>query len=40
VKLGDYAALWTANIALIQTLALIAGLWVASDLGYYLIRHG
>jgi len=37
VKLGDYAMLWTANTALIRTLALIGGLWVASDLGYYLI---
>ena len=37
MKIRDCPNLWAANTALIRTLALIAGLWVASDLGYYLI---
>jgi len=35
--IGGYTRLWAANATLLRTLGLIAGLWVISDLGYYLL---
>lgn len=37
MTVGNFARLWAANATLLRTLVLIAGLWVVSDLGYYLL---